>query len=121
MLEQACGPEQFRPELLTSPQVRKLIGMITLGPAPQLNPLYPKSMGGGIEVHLRDGRMLSKFVLHPPGHPSNRLSDEQVEAKFRRYTAPVLRGDKIDALIESVWNFDRVSDVSQFMATMQAR
>lgn len=121
MLEKACGPEQYRPELLNSPRVRKLIGMIGLGPTPRLNSLYPKSMGGGIEVRLRDGRTLEKFVIYPPGHPRNRLSDEQVEAKFMRYAANVLRSDEVDALIESVWNFDRIPDVSQFMVTMQGR
>ena len=121
LIEKACGPEQFRPELLSSPEVRKLIGMITLGSAPQLDSLYPKSMGGGIEVRMHDERVLQKFVIHPPGHPRNRLSDEQVEAKFIRYVGQFLGRDEVDALIEAVWNFDRISDVSQFMSTMQGR
>ncbi|MGA2567443.1 MAG: MmgE/PrpD family protein [Pseudolabrys sp.] len=119
LLEKACGPAQFRPELLNSPPVRKLIGLITLSSAPQLDKLYPASMAGGIEVRLRGGRRLEKFVIYPPGHPRNRLSDAQVEAKFVRYASPSLRAGDIDALIESVWNFDRIDDVSQFMATLQ--
>jgi len=120
LLEKACGPEQFRPELLQSPQVRKLIGQITLGPDPRLDSLYPASMGGGIEVRLRDGRRLEKFVIHPPGHPRNRLSDQEVEMKFIRYAAQSsLDAGDIDALIESVWNFDRIDDVGRFMAVLQ--
>ncbi|MEI9804723.1 MAG: MmgE/PrpD family protein [Pseudolabrys sp.] len=119
LLEGNVGADQFRPELLTSPKVRDFIGRITLGSEPRIDALYPSSMPGGIEVRLRDGRTFEKFVLYPPGHPRNRISDEQVEAKFQRYALKALRDDQIDALIESVWNFERLTDVGQLMTALQ--
>ena len=37
------------------------------------------------------------------------------------YASKVLSDDRIEMLIESIWNFDRIPDVSQFIATMQFR
>lgn len=116
MLEGDCGPEQFTPDKLFSPVVRDLMERIELVADPELTALWPSSSGAAIVVIPRSGLRFEKVCKYPPGHPKNRLTDEQVENKFRRLSQGLLTDRQADRVIEAVWHIDECSKLRDFMA-----
>jgi 2-methylcitrate dehydratase PrpD len=74
---------------------------------------------GTLELELADGRVLSRTVEHPKGHPSNPMSDEALAAKFQecaRWAArPVVKA-RLDHFVDEVSRLERLGDVSRLVA-----
>ena len=66
-----------------------------------------------IEVELRDGRRLTKWVEASLGNVKRPMSDAQLEAKFREQAALVLAPAAVDALINRLWAIDDMPDSRQ--------
>ena len=64
-----------------------------------------------IEVELKDGRRLARFVEQSLGNIHRPLSDKQLEDKFRDQAVMVLPAGDVDALIQSCWRIDQLDDV----------
>jgi 2-methylcitrate dehydratase PrpD len=64
-----------------------------------------------VELQLRNGAALAARCTHTRGSPENPLTTEQVEAKFRRYAAPVLSANQIDGVIQAVARLEDVGSV----------
>jgi 2-methylcitrate dehydratase len=118
MLEGDCGPEQFGQDKLFSPVVRDLMKRIELVADPELTALWPNSSGAAIVVTFRSGLRFEKVCKYPPGHPKNRLSDQQVESKFRRLSRGLLTDRQADRVIEGVWHLDECNNLADFMAEL---
>ncbi|HKE82261.1 MAG TPA: MmgE/PrpD family protein [Vicinamibacterales bacterium] len=68
-----------------------------------------------IEVELKDGRRLTKFVEHSLGNIHKPLTDTQLEDKFRDQAVLVLQAADVDALIDMCWNIDTLEDVGDLV------
>jgi 2-methylcitrate dehydratase PrpD len=64
-----------------------------------------------IEVELKDGRRLTKFVEQSLGNIHRPLSDRQLEEKFRDQAVMVLTAADVDRLIDLCWRIDALEDV----------
>ena len=64
-----------------------------------------------IEVELKDGRRLTRFVEQSLGNIHRPLSDTQLEEKFRDQAVMVLPAGDVEALIQSCWRIDQLDDV----------
>ena len=68
-----------------------------------------------IEVELKDGRRLTKFVEQSLGNIHRPLSDRQLEDKFRDQAVLVLSAGDVDRLIELCWRIDVLEDVGELV------
>ena len=68
-----------------------------------------------LEVELKDGRRLTKFVEQSLGNIHRPLSDKQLEDKFRDQAVPVLPAADVDALIDMCWRIDALDDVGELV------
>jgi len=74
-----------------------------------------------IEVTLRDGRKLVKFVEQSLGNVHRPLSDEQLAEKFVDQAVLALPRAQVDAVLEQCWRIDTLEDVGALArATMPA-
>ncbi len=73
---------------------------------------YPDGIPNTITVTLEDGRTLSKTVRHPRGHARNRMSDDEVIAKFNTNVAGRLSPDRAHAVRDAVWSLDACTDAA---------
>jgi 2-methylcitrate dehydratase PrpD len=64
-----------------------------------------------IEVELKDGRRVSKFVEQSLGNIHRPLSDAQLDEKFRDQAVMVLPAADVEALIQLCWRIDQLEDV----------
>jgi 2-methylcitrate dehydratase len=80
---------------------------------------YPAAMPTRITVRTRDGKTYTKQKDVPLGHPGNPMSDQEVEAKFRRLAERRLGRTRADRFIRLIWNLDRLSEVAALMPLMR--
>jgi 2-methylcitrate dehydratase PrpD len=74
-----------------------------------MDPNAPRS--GLVQVTLQDGRTVSHFTRHPPGTKENPLDTAGVNAKVRDLMAPVLGGERTEAIIERINSLEELDDV----------
>lgn len=77
---------------------------------------------GLIEIVTGDGRVFTKRVDKPRGHPSRAMSFDEVAAKFRSNAAYAteLTSAQVDQMIETVDRIDRLPDVRALLDLMPA-
>jgi len=109
--ERALGPEQLRPEKFNDPVVLELIDKITVEPDPTFVGEF--TSGGSSEITTVDGRRFEKRMEVPHGDFRDPLSDAEVEEKFKRTGRLCMDSSKIQSVIDTVWNLDKLE-------TMQA-
>ena len=74
-----------------------------------------------VEVELRDGRKLSKFVEQSLGNIHRPLTDKQLEEKFRDQAIFVLPAREVESVIQLCWKIDQLDDVGDLVtATVPA-
>jgi 2-methylcitrate dehydratase PrpD len=72
-----------------------------------------------IEVTLRDGRTLTKFVEQSLGNLHRPLSNEQLTEKFVDQAVLALPRAQVDAVVEQCWNIDSLANAGDLArATM---
>ncbi len=115
LIEGDVGPEQFAHEQWKDPKVLELISRIKVSVDPELDKIFPKARPADIEIRTKDGKTYRKRVDYPKGDPNNPMSDEEVQAKFRRLARPLMREEQIQGIIDTVNSLEKVDDISDLM------
>jgi 2-methylcitrate dehydratase PrpD len=98
--------------------VLRLRAKVQLIPDEALERLYPKRETV-VEVTLNDGTELTERVEAVRGTPENPMTRDEVVAKCRDLTTPLLGPEKSAKLIEKVLNIETVKDVREFRPLLQ--
>jgi 2-methylcitrate dehydratase PrpD len=93
---------------------------VRLVPDEELERLYPRREAI-VEVALSDGTKLVERVGAVRGTSDNPMTRDEVAAKVRDLTAPVLGAARATRLIETVWALDTVKDVRSLRPLLQRR
>ena len=112
----AVGEEQFTRERIADPQLHELAKKIKVTPDEGLDAIYPEECRPTtVEIKTTDGKTLTKRVDYPKGEPRNPLTDDELYEKFVRWSGPSLTRQRADAIKETVFKLDGLSDISDFM------
>jgi 2-methylcitrate dehydratase PrpD len=104
---------------MADPAIKAIMGRIELIADPALmDPQAPRS--GNVEVLLKDGRSVSKFVRHAPGTKENPMDVTQVNDKAATLMGPILGLDRTEKLIKAVNSLEQIKDVRQLEEWLQA-
>jgi 2-methylcitrate dehydratase len=109
---------QFEPRCLTDGRILRLIDATTLASDPSHTKHWPSTNPATVEVRLRSGGTVRRTVCHPPGHPRNPITTDQLAAKVR-----VLAGttpDQTDALVDTTLRLAALPSVEPIMTLMTA-
>lgn len=71
------------------------------------------SWSSKIELRTTDNQTYSTTVDAPPGSPQNRLSQGELETKFRTQATEAISEEKADGLLEFIRNIEEKPDVSK--------
>ena len=115
LIEGDIGAEQFAHEQWKDPKVLDLMSRIKVTEDPELSKLYPPARPASLEIRTRDGNVYERRVDYPRGDPHNPMSDEEVKAKFRKLARPLMKEDRIKAIIDCVDRIENVADTGQLM------
>jgi 2-methylcitrate dehydratase PrpD len=72
-----------------------------------------------VEIELEDGAQLSERVSAVRGTPRNPMTRDEVIAKARDLTVPVLGRDTSTRLIETVFDIEKVAEVRSLRRLLQ--
>ena len=109
----------FEGKRLTNPVLHELMQKVRVVPQPEFVGRYPEAMPTRITVRTKAGRDYVKQVDFPLGHPQHRMSDQEVEDKFCRLAAGKLDRARMKKVIDFVWSFDQIKDVSLLMPLLK--
>ena len=82
---------------------------VTLEVAPEFD---KQPMAGETVIRTRTGATLTHRVLHPKGTRDNRMSDEDINDKFRDMARVHMDDAQISRLLDALWNAHRLDDLS---------
>ncbi len=77
-----------------------------------LTDIYPRHIANRVTLRLKDGRTRTEQVDDPKGHPSNPMTREEVELKFRRLTKRFLKESATREILDFVWNLEKQRQVA---------
>jgi 2-methylcitrate dehydratase len=98
---------QFEPERFTDPALLALVAKVKVHRDSALSGRYPAGIPNRLTVMLQDGRRLVKEVEFPRGHAQNPMTDEEVEAKFRRLVEPRFGKKRTSKMLRELWNLPK--------------
>ncbi len=109
---------EYRDELLHSPDILGLIERTKFLEKPEWTAKYyapqlQREFVSSAFVRLKDGRTAYDERPVPLGHPRNPMSEAQMEDKFTSIASRLASDQR--ALLDALWDLDRLDDVSQFM------
>lgn len=99
-------PQSFAPEALRDPSVAGLMGKVKITVDAALSP-PPTWPGSPAQVEVRGREHAARYRIDSPlGYPERPMSDEQLDAKFLRCTAPVLGNERATAALAGLRDAD---------------
>ncbi len=107
--------ESFEESRYTDPNLLAFLKKITVRHDPSMDARYPEGIPNRITLRLKDGRTLTEENTFPRGHARNPMSDEEVEAKFRRLTAWALSPARQDEVLRFLWNLESQPGIAPLM------
>lgn len=100
--EQTFAPKKFRNKKYLS-----LLQKVSVKENKGLTKYYPWAAANLVRVRLKTGKVLEKKVLHHRGHEKNKMTDVEVEEKFRQLTTKYLSKAQQNKIIKAIWNLDK--------------
>ena len=100
-----AGEAQFSDDMVRDPVIIALRDRVTATADPSIAKQQAR-----VRIHLRDGRILERFVTEVVGSVKNPMSDAALEAKFIDLTEKVLSGDKTRRLMDLCRAIERLGD-----------
>lgn len=103
----------FTPAKYRDPFVLELLKGVRVHVDDAYTAAWPKTFNCRIGVETKDGRVLTKHLVNPLGHPARPMSDEDISRKFLELVEHVLTPAQASAALELLWNVECVEDVAQ--------
>lgn len=113
LVDGGIAAQNFLPESLARPEVRRLIDAADTRIDAECERIYPGRRSGAVCVTLNDGRTIETRVLDPRGEGDNPMSDADLEQKFTVNCTPLLGADKCRRLLAAVRQFEHAQDAGE--------
>ena len=106
--EKSYTPERFR-----DPQILSLLKKTTMKVESAFTEEWPQTFNCRIEIKDKSGKIWSKHLKNPKGHPANPMTDKEIEEKFFSLTRNILGTKQAQASLELLWHIEEVDDVGK--------
>jgi 2-methylcitrate dehydratase len=106
---------QFDPEHLRDPALLDLIQKVECREKKDYTDLYGRSFPSKVTLTMNDGRIFSREIMNPKGHPLNPLSRSEIDLKFRRCSDGLLAVSQQDRFVDLVWDLENLREIKQLM------
>jgi 2-methylcitrate dehydratase len=108
-------PSSFDEEKLRDPRIWALLPKIKVVADPEIDRLFPGVKRAIVRITTTGGAVYEEQVDHAKGSPENRMSDEEIAAKFRANAAAVLTSQQQERVIEATLALEDFADVGEYM------
>ncbi len=119
LLDGELGPRQVLPPRIFDPAILALAGRVKADVKSAYEQAFPAKALADVEVVTRDGRTLTAVGKQASWEPPDTLpSDAELERKFRWLVEPVLGQVRTAALVDQIWRFEQVTDVTLLLSNV---
>jgi 2-methylcitrate dehydratase PrpD len=127
LIDGEVGPDQILEKRFGDQRVKALVDRIELVESNELNELYRPGFESGDEamsasrvvICLEDGRTLDSGPVSDCCRIAASGDEERLEEKFRWLTGYVLDQERIDQLVEMLWKFETLQDMSGLVSLLR--
>ena len=109
--EGAVTPGSFTPQLIADLAKRATMAKMTLSEDAEFPEKFPSEYNCRITVTDQVGNEHTAHTSYSKGHKNNPLDDNELEAKFRSFSAGVLSDMQCDQVLESIWTVEEATDM----------
>jgi 2-methylcitrate dehydratase PrpD len=108
----AATVSAFRDDARNDDVTRNLARRVTVREDPGLTAKLPGLRPARVQMHLKDGRVLTAQALTNKGDTEDPYSPEEVREKFRDLTGPVWEPKHAERILAAIDELERASDLS---------
>jgi 2-methylcitrate dehydratase PrpD len=120
LLERRGGLPEFTDEVVNRADVQELITRVHFGVHPDAEAAGYDKMTTIIDIHMKDGRVISGRADFGKGSPANPMSYDEVADKFRGCTEfakwPAAKTEKIIATVRELGKLNSVRELTALLA-----
>jgi len=102
LMYRKAGLDQFTEENFRSPEICSVMSKVVLTKDTRIEENFPAEWPARVEVQLKNGTRLEKYIRFPKGDPENPLSWPELTAKFSSLATHVIPEDRCSQIIDSV-------------------
>ena len=108
--------DDFVEERIRDPKVHAVMQKIEVRATEEYTRAWPEAYPFRITVTMRSGQRHVQEVHYAKGHPKNPMSDQEIEAKFRRLAEPVMGQGRIDKALSALWDLENMKSAREVFA-----
>lgn len=105
--------DDFLDERIRDPKIHALMQKIEVRVTDEFNRAWPEAYPFRITVTLRSGQKYVREIFYAKGHPKNPMSDQEIDAKFRKLSDPILDSATIDHALSALWQLDSMKNPTE--------
>ncbi len=117
LLEGKVDNGTYADRKLKDPEIREFMKRVIVKEDKALTERYPGSIPNRVTVKLDDGEVLAVQVDDPRGHPSNPMTEEEIERKFRLLAKGTLKEPQVGKVLRFVRTVEKQGKVSPLFAS----
>jgi len=110
--------KEYNEECYTDPEILALADKVTAYLDEEVESKWPEYYPAIVTIETVDGRKLTEKIDYPKGDPENPVTDDELEYKFRNLASYTLKEDRINKLVDTLWNLEKVQDIRELGALL---
>ena len=111
-----AGLEEFSDKAIGDPEVLALAAKVRYELDPTID--YPRHFSGHVRVKLRNGTVLEENQAYPRGGLESPLAPTEIEEKFRANAGLILPREKVEKIVASVKNLERLPSIEDLASLL---
>ncbi len=116
----SCWREQYTEEKIRDANVLALAAKVEVVKDDELDALYDEKWPAIVEVHTKDGRLLSARRDIMKGEPEDPVSDRELRRKFDSLTADAVNADHAEKIWQAVFQLEESKSLSELAGLLPA-
>jgi 2-methylcitrate dehydratase PrpD len=114
-----ASPASFEVDVLDRSDVLRLADLVRPVVDDELEALFPRKMGGGVRIRLRDGTELTSTVIESRSSPDRPIGRADVQEKFMSLTSGLMSARRQREIVNAVASLDLAPSVRPLAALLR--
>jgi 2-methylcitrate dehydratase len=115
LLKGRVDNDTYSRKYFRDPNILSFVKKIQVSEDKGLTAIYGERMPNRITVKTKDGRVIAKQVDFRKGSPTNPMTAEEIEQKFRSLTKRYLKERQADTILDLVLHMEKQRDLSPLL------
>ena len=115
LLHGAVEERHFGERYLRDPEIRALAKRVKVKATGEADARMPDAMLCRMEIVTSAGQSFQSVVEYHRGHWKNPMSQHEVEGKFSKLAADVLKPAQAERLLDALWRLDELADAGEIV------